>query len=244
MAAYRQRVAVAFEERLTPDAVMALRDFADDVGLAADESAAVERDACRELWFRVISDSRVSDVEKDLLQTACNSLGIEPEQAGFDKRIFDHGRALALIEDGRPESVAEVPGLPIRPLGGEHFYWCCPAAALALRQRTTAIHYAGVTGSFRIMKGVRFRAGSVQLSQSKQEYLSTQDIGHLWLSDKRLGFHGPRKSFVVPWDKLSAFEVTADGLRVYKEGRETPYLIRPDSIDVPAAIASWVLNQT
>lgn len=40
-----------------------------------------------------------------------------------------------------------------------------------------------------------------------------------------------------------SFELTEVGLRIIKEGKETPYLIYLEDYDVPCSILSFILNK-
>lgn len=69
------------------------------------------------------------------------------------------------------------------------------------------------------------------------------NLGSPWLTNERIRFSGPRKTFAPSYSKITSFEATSEGLRIVKQGRETPYLVRPDDFEIPCAVISYLLNR-
>ncbi len=245
MEQYREALnAVLADDHLSDAEAARLDEVARALGLAAEDRTAQNIEACKALWLRVNSDKRITAEETANFERALTLLGVTKEQAGFDQLAFNRGVVLASMESGAgPPAVENIGGLPIQKKPGEAFHWACPAALCRWKARVTRVNYAGPTVSIRIMKGVRYRLGSFAPQVSKAEYLGTEDAGYLWMSSQRLGFHGNRKSFAIPWGRVAAFEATPNGLRITKEGKETPYILIPDDFEVPCAIASWIMNR-
>ena len=92
------------------------------------------------------------------------------------------------------------------------------------------------------MKGVRYRVGSIKLAPSTREVMVEEDAGSFWLTNQRIGFLGSKKSFTFPYSKVLSFELYKDGISIHKEGKETPYIIGLEDVEVPAAVLSAILN--
>ena len=67
-----------------------------------------------------------------------------------------------------------------------------------VKRVTTRVKYAGFTTSIKIMKGLRYRTGSLRVGTDTAETLAVEDDGGFYLTNQRVGFIGNRKHFSLP----------------------------------------------
>lgn len=213
------------------------------LGLERSDVRSIHLEAGRAVWQRAAQDGRFTDLEKKMIEDLTRELDLTLQDIGFDQEQFTRGYTLQKIESGEGPPPVIVEGLPVVLKDGEHFYWACPASLHKRKMVTTRVNFGGPIASIAIMKGVRFKLGSLAVHRTRTETLATEDVGTLWLTNERVGFSGPRKNFAFPYSKIASFEVTGEGLSMVKQGRETPYLVMPNDLEVPCAVISYVLNR-
>jgi len=118
--------------------------------------------------------------------------------------------------------------------------WCVhgiQATAYEERQRTTRINYAGPTARIKIMKGVYYRVGSVQVARNTEAYHHSFGSGILCATNKRLLWMAPNKTITIPLYKIIMVEPYSDGIKIFKdtgkpilfefdEGQNQPAMVR------------------
>lgn len=218
-----------------------LEELAAKLGLSKEDVADMQRAQTSFAYKNMTSDGKISEEEKASLESLLDYFGFSPGDIQFDQKTFNKFYALGLIEKGILPTPT-VADLNIELKKGEVLHWACPAITLKRKTVTRSMGYSGLTGSVRIMKGVHYRMGSIKLSPQRSEHLVPEDSGALWITNQRLGVHGDRKSFSLPFEKIHSLEATADGIVIFKEGKETPYIIKPVDLDVPLAVIDHLLN--
>jgi len=116
--------------------------------------------------------------------------------------------------------------------------WCAhavQAAAYEERQRTVRVNYGGPVARVRIMKGVYYRAGSIQAQRVTEAYQYSFGEGVLGATNKRLLWVSPQKSISIPLQKIVMFEPYVDGLKVIKDAGK-PLLFVFDEPDQAAMV--------
>ena len=93
------------------------------------------------------------------------------------------------------------------------------------------------------MKGVRYRVGSLGIGAESKEVLASEDNGIFYITNQRVGYIGSRKQFALPFSKVHSFELRSEGMYIFKEGKETPYIITLDDYEVPSAMVSFIINK-
>jgi hypothetical protein len=86
-----------------------------------------------------------------------------------------------------------------------------------MRTVTTRYQYGGLTARFPITKHGAWRMGSISVHPIHQESLTALDQGTLFITNKRLLFHGRRKTTAAALKKVIALTVYADGLKIEKD---------------------------
>jgi AraC-like DNA-binding protein len=218
-----------------------LQKLTAQLGLNEQQLREAHKRATKLTFSSMISDSRITEEERKSLEDLADHFGISKEEYDFDQKAFNKFYILSLVENGILPDVKNH-DIDIIFKKGEILHWGCPSALVKLKRVTTRVNYAGPVVSVRIMKGVRYRVGSVRASRETKEVLSTEDTGAFWITNQRVGFRGTRKNIAIPLDKVAFFEITASGLVISKEGRENPYIVSLEDYEVPAAILSHLLN--
>jgi hypothetical protein len=93
-----------------------------------------------------------------------------------------------------------------------------------MRTITKRVNYSGVSASIKIMKGVRYRIGSIAPQRVTLDVLTVVDSGSLHLTNKRILVQGTRKNTSVSLTKVIHFTVYTDGLQIQKETGKDLYL--------------------
>jgi hypothetical protein len=118
---------------------------------------------------------------------------------------------------------------PINLRRGEQCYAWLEAEALELREQTTSVRYAGPAVSFRIMKGVYYRAGAYGIQRTRESYRHSLGIGSLCVTSKGLVFSSAQKGISIPWGRILDCVGYADGVELRRaNGKPLVFLFRRD----------------
>lgn len=211
-------------------------------GLKKEELMEYYSRACSVVNNNISSDQRITETEKNELNQIAKYFDINADQFNFDQDTFNKFSALALIDKGILPDLKDT-GLDIVLKKDEVIHWICPAQLRKLKKVTKRVNYSGFTHSIKIVGGLRYRVGSIKVGTETSEFFITEDNGNLWITNKRVGFRGQRKSFALPYEKIHYFELNeASGLVISKEGKETPYTFALLDYDVPCSIISSIMN--
>ena len=140
---------------------------------------------------QILADGRVdpsedSGLEQLRIRTGAQALEFDPASSS----ALDQARRRWALEQ---ETLVEVP-CPLILQRNERCFLTIVAQAAEMRQRTVRVNYGGTTASIRIMKGVRYRVGSIRVERQTEDYEHTFGVGTLCLTDRRLLWSGPNKS--------------------------------------------------
>lgn len=154
---------------------------------------------------------------------------LDPEEDARIQRLRDRyggiqldDRTAGQLEAARLQYAAwlsplEPVNVPLMLKKGE---WCAhavKATAYEERQRTVRVDFAGPTARVRIMKGVYYRAGSIQAQRITESYHHSYGEGVLGATNKRLLWVSPQKSHSIPLEKIVMFEPFTDGIKIIKD---------------------------
>jgi hypothetical protein len=154
---------------------------------------------------------------------------ISPEEDARIERVRERygniqleGAIIGQLEAARAQYLAwSTPLEPVQvPLMLKKSEWCAHAvksAAYEERQRTVRTNYTGPTARVRIMKGVYYRAGSIQTQRVTESYQHSFGDGVLGATNTRLLWVSPQKSLSIPLDKIVMFEPFIDGIKIIKD---------------------------
>ncbi|MFA5369065.1 MAG: hypothetical protein WC303_03665 [Candidatus Paceibacterota bacterium] len=228
--------------KLTNEQKKELNKFVENNSLKKEDVLNIHKKACELAWDSLIGNKIITEEEKNSLEDIMNYFGLTKDDFNFNQKAFNKYYTLGLIDKGE---LPKIEGHDVEVIfkKNEVLHWGCPANIKKYKRITNRVSYGGPTASIRIMKGVRYRVGSLGYSTSSSEYLVSEDTGIFWLTNQRIGFKGDRKNFVFPYSKIYSFSLSKDGLSIVKDGREKPYILGLDDYDVPCAIISYIINQ-
>jgi hypothetical protein len=90
---------------------------------------------------------------------------------------------------------------------------------------TKRINYSGPAASIKIMKGVRWRVGSIAVQRMTTDVMTQLDNGSLYVTSARLFFDGEKKNTSIPLGKITNFTVFKDELQIEKETGPDEYFL-------------------
>lgn len=219
-----------------------LKKFSDEYNLTEAELFNCHSKTTSNAFKNIISDQKITEEERESLELLFNYFGIKKENTNFNQETFNKYYTLGLIDKGILPEIKDH-NFNILFKKGEILHWGVDAVLRKYKTVTNRINYAGPIGSIKIMKGVRFRIGSLGFVPSTKEHLIEEDCGYMWLTNKRIGFKGQRKSFTLDFTKLLCFELTNAGLELTKEGKNIPYIIGLKEYDIPCLLIDQIINK-
>jgi hypothetical protein len=220
-----------------------LAGIVDEHAFTRKDLLPLHRMAVEELARQVSEDRRITREEAQRLEGLTHSLGYSSlAELGLKLDSLGHFLLLAEIEAGRLPATTHIEGSPLILEDGEVYHWGAAARLVKWKSVTTTVRYGGVTASFRIMKGVRYRVGSLRVERVSEDQLVREDEGGLVLTSQRIAFLGNRKKFAFKYGALLAVNVSPAGLEFSKKGKEAPYILQVADTEVPALILSAILN--
>lgn len=242
---YREALGrVLSDSKVTDEEKAELEAIAGKHGLTTEEISKLQKAGVSDVFKNISSDQKITEEEKESLEVLLNHFGIGTKDINFDQKAFNKYYSLALIEKGvLPEIKDGNHDLNLVFKKGEILHFGAASVLRKLKRVTTKVNYGGMSGSIKIMKGVRYRVGSMNVSSSSKEVLASEDTGIFYLTNQRVGYLGSRKQFSFPFSKIGSFELRPEGMYIFKDGKETPYIVTLDDYEVPSAMVSFLLNQ-
>ncbi|MEI6352902.1 MAG: hypothetical protein WCO35_03130 [Candidatus Nomurabacteria bacterium] len=204
---------------------------------------------CKNIGFNsfftnITSDRRISEDERLKLIKIQEDLGVNIEDTNYSQEIFNKYYSLNQIEDGiLPKVNIENSQLGFSLQKGEELYYVSRAFIIKNKLITQRINYSGMTGSIKIMKGLRYKVGSIKVQPVKIETLAVEDSGVIYLSSSGFHYLGIKKHFDFPYTKISHLEIRDGVLYLYKQGKEAPFMISMSDYEVSLAVISFMLNK-
>lgn len=167
------------------------------------------------------SDKVLAKDEEDRIDALLKAFGLKltdlPEDSAY--RVAK-GSILRQLDDGKlPTSLPTVKGYnPINLRRNEKIVWVFNDTSY-LSPRTKTEYVGGSHGvSVRVMKGVYYRAGAFKGTPIQKDYLKTEGVGDLVLSNQNVYFISPAKSLKIPMRKIISIEPSATGLVLGRDG--------------------------
>ena len=105
------------------------------------------------------------------------------------------------------------------------------------RTVTDSISYSGVSASFRIVKGVRYRVGSFKPYRQVHNELMQIDAGNLFVTNQRIIFMGAKKNSNIKYDAILSIVPYTDGVGIEKQSGKSPVFVCNNS-DILAIVLS------
>ena len=184
---------------------------------------------------KIFEDNMVTPEEKEYIERLTKGLNIELDEK-TRKRIEDlHSVYLLMNQPLSPISC------PINLQKNEECYFEIPRAELQ-KWKKERVSYGGVGLSFRVAKGVRFYTGTGRVTSS-QDVLKTEDIGSIYITNKRFIFVGQKKTTSIKLDKILDFNIYEDEGMIEIKKETGPALIFRPLTGVNFFYLSAVLNR-
>lgn len=232
------------DSKISDEEKQDLESISKKFALTRDEIVKLQELGLSGVFQNITADQRITEEERQSLEILLNHFGLQTKDIKFDQKSFNKYYSLALIDKGiLPEIIDSNRDVNIIFKKGEILHFGAAAVLRKLKRVTTRINYSGLTGSIKIMKGVRYRVGSLGVGTESKEVLASEDNGIFYITNQRVGYIGSRKQFAFPFGKVHSFELRPEGIYIFKEGKETPYIITLDDYEVPSAIFSFIINK-
>ncbi len=227
---------------VSKDETAQLKDVADKFGLRQIDCEKAQRNALSEFFTKVSSDQRITEEERKQFNDLLNHFGVDLKDiSSFNQDNFNKYNSLASIEKGILPT-AKIEGFNLLFKSDEIMHYGEHAILVKIRKVTKRLNYSGFTGSIKIAKGIRYRVGSVKFKPETVDIANQEDTGLFYATNQRVGFLGKRKQFSMPYSKISSFELRPEGLYIFKDGKEAPYIVAMSDYEVMLAIISHVLS--
>lgn len=177
--------------------------------------------AVQAAYTTALADRRFTTDEEAHVTALATALGVTMKMDEETKRIVARSRLMAHIEDG------DLPTITVRILlqRGEACHFAADVAHHEMRTVTKRINYSGPMASIKIMKGLRWRIGSVSVQRVTRDVLTQLDTGRMYLTSKRIIVDGSKKNVSIPFGKITKFTVFKDGLQIEKASGRDVYLL-------------------
>lgn len=189
----------------------------------------------------IISDKLITEDEKNSLQELMEYFQVDVKDYKFDQKQFNKYYSLGLIEKGILPTVEKVENFNFILKRNEIIHWGCKANLLMFTQHKYVI--SAFSSNIKIAKGLNYRVGSYSKIPSNSIELTKTDLGFLWITNQRLAYQGNVKSWAIDLNKIISINLAKEGLIIYKQSRETPYILELEDFEVPSLLVSKLLNQ-
>ena len=192
----------------------------------------------QEFLDKIISDGRLSPEKENRFLQICKNLNIEAAFSEKDKMLLEKYRLYWILENEEIPTIA----VPISLTKQEKCHFQTHVVWYEKRTVTQRINYRGPTVSIKIMKGLRYRAGSFQPQRITSEEWKMIDNATLYLTNRRLIIVGANKSNNIIFSKILSFTPYSDGIEISKDSGRPLLLKFAHDIDIFSIILSRFLN--
>lgn len=220
-----------------------LEELASRLGLSDRHRSELLRAVARPILLAAVdgaaADHRYSPKEEQELAAFAESLGVSLDLDDAARASLARFRLMWRIENGDlPEIFA-----PLALQRGERCHFSTACSWRELRTRTVRVDYAGVSSSIRIMKGVRFRLGSIVPRRVTETDLVEVASGTLYVTNKRLLLDGHGSNKAVTWRSAFGQELFADAIKIEKSAGKDPYLfIAASELELASVVIAAAMN--
>jgi len=183
------------------------------------ESAAVA--AVEGALASAIGDRRYTRDEEAQVTALAKSLGVSLMRNDATAGLVAKFKLLAQIDEGLLPSHL----VPILLKRGETCHFFGAVTHHQIKTITKRINYSGPAASIRIMKGLRWRFGSIAVQRVATDVMTQLDSGNLYITNTRLLFDGEKKNTSIALIRITNFTVFKDGLQIEKDTGADQYFI-------------------
>lgn len=240
---YRERLQHALtDSHLSANERADLEATGKSFGLNEEVLAAIYKEevlrVVQQVFDSATADRRLTEEEDQRLADIAANLGVTLTHSDETKRAIERFPLLARIENGQ---IPEIPA-PILLQRSEQCFAQFPSRLHEKRSVTKRVGYSGPSGSIRIMKGLRWRYGYVNVHRVTTEELRQIDTGTLYVTNKRLLFNGQSKNVSVPLKKVIQFTLYRDGVQIEKDTGRDQYFLGEGDLELLGAVLESALR--
>ncbi len=195
------------------------------LGMSGQQTARLYRaaavSAVQAAFTSAMADRRYTKDEEAHVAALAKSLGVTMTHDAGTADLVAKFRLMAQIDDGYLPSIT----VPILLKRGETCHYSGPATQHQIKTVTKRINYSGPTASIKIVKGLRWRLGSIAVQRVATDVMTRLDSGQLYVTSTRLLFDGAKKNTSIGLGKITNFTVFKDGLKIEKEAGPDQYFL-------------------
>jgi len=142
---------------------------------------------------------------------------VDLDKNGYLTKTAKAGALRDLLEGKIPKRVSVDGGVALNLQKNEQIIWAFPNTEYL--EDKTKRHYVGRSHgvSVRIMKGLYYRTSAFKGHPVEHTERVSMGTGMLVLTNKHVYFHGPLKSFRIPYAKIVSFEPYSNGIGITKD---------------------------
>jgi envelope transporter Tic110 len=211
--------------------------------LPDDAKAAIYKEevhaVIQEAFNKMIADQRLTAGEEQQLAAMSENLGVKVTYGAELEQKIARYRQLAQVENGQLPQVQ----CGVLLQRGETCHAQFPSTLHELRTVTKAVAYHGPSGRIRIMKGLSWRYGYVNVQRVTSEQRRELDSGTLLITNKRLLFNGARKNVSLPLNRIIHFTLYKDAVQIEKDSGKDQYFKGSGDLELIGAVLEACLRQ-
>lgn len=164
-------------------------------------------------------EQSLATAKSELLLTQQDLTSNDTNQTSAYFRVIKAAFLRDLIEGKPPKKIVVDGDLPFVLQKGEILYWLFPDTTYCEQRMRT--HFEGGSSgiSFRVAKGVYYRAGGFRGHSVSTSEIVTIGRGTLGITDKNIYFNCPAKTFRVKYDKIISFTPYSDGIGIQRDAQ-------------------------
>lgn len=244
-ALYRVALRAALKDRvLTDEDKKRLTAIVADFGLSDETQSPIYKEevlaVVQAAFNEAVADQRLTADEEQQLARMSDNLGVKISHDAEAQRRLERFRLLAAIDNGRLTPIDA--GVLLQR--GEQCHARFASTLHELRRVTKAVAYHGPTGRIRIMKGLSWRYGYVNVNRVTTEQLLELDSGILLITNKRLLFNGGKKNVSLPLKRVIHFTLFNDAIQIEKDSGRDLFFKGTGDIELIGAILDACLRQS
>ena len=188
---------------------------------AATSDEKARKECLDEIVSQSISDGVLSPKDYDYIIATAQRLNVK---LSFDTNTLAYLEKLKQYWKIENEELQNV-DVNISLQNNEVCHFQAGCRWLEFRTITKSISYSGITGSFKIAKGVRYRVGNIKPKRITTDSLVEIDHGQLFITNKRIIFMGAKKNTNIKYQNVLSVVPYSDGIGIEKDSGKSPTLI-------------------
>ena len=205
--------------------------------------------------FKNILEKKRYDIVNDMFQKALEGGQYSPKEEAelndiserlqvtlvFDentKNIIKKSKKMWEIENSPLSTIA----IDINLYKDEICYYSSVIDYFEYKTITKKIGYSGPTFRFKIMKGLYYRAGRLNVQRETKDVLTKIDTGNAYITNKRIILVGNNRTFNIQLNKILDIELFSDGVKIIKDVGRNVFLGYRDEIELFALVLARVIK--